>query len=51
MDVCSRLVIRLNSIMFMPMEGAAQPPRRARATEPPSKWDYAKTFYYDPVKW
>ncbi len=22
-----------------------------RSNESPSKWDYAKTFYYDPVKW
>ena len=36
--------------MFMPMEGAPQP-RRTRANEPQSKWDYVKTFYYDPVKW
>lgn len=24
--------------------------RRARA-EPQTKWDYVKTFYYDPAKW
>lgn len=23
----------------------------ARPAKPPSKWDYVKTFYYDPAKW
>lgn len=44
-------------MMFMPSE-AGQPSgaggRRAgsgRSSGPPTKWDYVKTFYYDPVKW
>jgi len=36
--------------MFMPSEPSL-PPRRARANESQTKWDYVKTFYNDPVKW
>jgi hypothetical protein len=45
----------VSDIMFAPSDtGLPSGGRRTgsnRASGPPSKWEYAKTFYYDPVKW
>ncbi|CAF4052576.1 unnamed protein product [Rotaria sp. Silwood2] len=43
--------------MFFPSEAGlpsgmgGRRPGAARSTGPATKWDYMKTFYYDPVKW
>jgi hypothetical protein len=43
--------------MFVPSEAGlpiSTSGRRSGSNRPsgsPTKWDYVKTFYYDPVKW
>ncbi|CAF0780653.1 unnamed protein product [Adineta ricciae] len=40
--------------MFIPSDTGASSSsatRRTGPSRPPTKWDYVKTFYYDPAKW
>jgi hypothetical protein len=48
--MCSRFIYFLSFKMFMPSDTSSTS-RRTRSNEPTTKWEYAKTFYYDPVKW
>ena len=51
------LLLVVSDSMFMPSEASlpsgmgGRRPGATRPSAPPSKWDYVKTFYYDPVKW
>jgi hypothetical protein len=35
----------------LPSEMTGRRTGSTRSTTPTTKWDYVKTFYYDPVKW
>jgi hypothetical protein len=52
MCVYSRLIESFEKkTMFMPSDNSQSSSRRTRPNESQTKWDYVKTFYYDPVKW